>query len=87
MEAHLFTKKLTNADSPFEIKEEYGVTNYSILLKNGAATIIGDKKLGGMSPDAIDLVEGTPFNGSNGNGVCCLIITIAGGGEVDFAAQ
>ena len=83
----LFTRRLTDADSPFTISSTSGITKWSMLLKSGTATLTGTRKLGSLESTAIDLVEGVPINASSEETPCCFELTLAGGAIVDFMAE
>lgn len=86
MENPLYTRKLTNADSPFVITEEMGIQKYSLVLVAGTGTIAGTGRLGALIANAIDLVVGTPISIESHNGSCCATITIGAASTVDFMA-
>jgi len=85
-ESPLFTRRLTDADSPFTLSSDSGITKWSIKLVSGAATLKGTRKLGDLESTPIDLAEEQPINASDEDGNCCFELEIAGGAIVDFIA-
>ncbi len=82
----LFSSTLTDAESPFVITKDDGITQYSIKLLAGSATITGSRKLNGISSSAVPMDVNEPINGSVSEGVA-VTITIAPGGSVAILAQ
>lgn len=74
---------LTNADSPFTILRNMGVTALALEFIAGAVTYYGPMKLSNGStfrlPDAIPLEDGKPFSAVGTDPIDGFVITIPGG--------
>lgn len=88
MQTPLFTRTLTDADSPFELTQNDGISKYSFKVTTGTCTLLGTKIIGGtIQPNAITFEEGETFSDSSGASLCCITLTIAPGAVVRFAAS
>ena len=72
-----WTKQLTNAESPFIVKEEYGFSKFNVVCETATPIRIkGSGRIGEFFSEDINLNDGESFGYDEGTPVGDWIITI-----------
>lgn len=76
-------------DNTLTIDETFGLTIVSMVLTNGAATVLGSYQANGLPPAPIPLVVGQPITiSSDGNNLLDnFVIDASSGGNVSFIGK
>ena len=87
LSSKLFTRTLTNADSPVVIIQKQGITKFSLEVTTGTCEILGTLKLGSLESNAVELTEGQVVTDTSQGGGCEITITIPKGSVVKMIAS
>lgn len=83
----VFTRSLTNADSPFQITEDDGIQKASIKCTSlTACQITGTKSIRGTTSNAVSLSQNQVLNLSAEKGILQFTITIPVGATCELVA-
>ena len=83
-----WTKNLSSTDSPFTIKKEWGIGQFSLRCTSATAiSYRGNKAVGGNASEDISLGQNDTYSFSAGFPVEDFIITLPAGATAELVAQ